>query len=127
MRDSYRSNLSYAKNLGSAHSGFRHWLYQRFSAVILVVCTFWLFCFTWEVTNTDLIGIIEAIRRPYNMVMLIIFSLSALYHSTLGMQVIIEDYIRFRLFKVFLLFFVQILSIITAAAFLVALVYIIAL
>ena len=124
MRDIYRTNLSYAKNLGSAHSGLRHWMHQRVSSILLVICTCWLFSFSWSVANTDLIGIIDTIRQPYNLVMLVIFTLSALYHSMLGLQVIIEDYIHYRLLKYILLFFIQILSIITAAAFLIVVVYV---
>lgn len=124
MKNKYRSALSIAKNLGSAGSGSSHWWHQRFTAVLLVLFTWWLFCFSWELSGSELSGVVEVIKKPYNVVMLSLFTLIGFYHSVLGMQVVIEDYVHCRAVRLALLLIVQIFSIVTVISFLVAVLYV---
>jgi|APSaa5957512535_1039671.scaffolds.fasta_scaffold192101_2 succinate dehydrogenase / fumarate reductase, membrane anchor subunit len=124
MKNKFRSDLSIAKNLGSAASGSRHWWHQRFTAIILVISTIWLFVFSWELSGLERGGVIEVIKNPYNVIMLSIFTLTGFYHAALGMQVVIEDYVTCRAYRLVMLLIVQIFSIVTAIAFLVAVLYV---
>lgn len=124
MKNKFRSDLSIAKNLGSAASGSRHWWHQRFTAIMLVILTIWLFFFSWQLRNQDLIEVIEVIKNPYNVIMLSIFTLAGFYHAALGMQVVIEDYVTCRAYRLIMLLTVQIFSIVTAISFLVAILYV---
>lgn len=124
MKNKYRSDLSIAKNLGSAASGSSHWWRQRFTAIIMVLITGWLFCFSWSLSGSELTQIIEIIKKPYNIIILALFTICGFYHASLGMQVIFEDYIHYRPMRVALVLFIQIISIITVISFLVAVLHI---
>lgn len=124
MKNKFRSNLSIAKNLGSSHSGSHHWWHQRFTAIMLALSILWLFNFVWSLSESDVANAIEIVQRPYNIIMLSIFTLTGFYHSVLGIQVIIEDYITCRTIKIVMLLFVQIFSIVTSAAFFISTIYV---
>ena len=124
MKNKFRSDLSIAKNIGSADSGAKHWWHQRFTAIIMVLSTFWLFSFTWQLSGAELSGVIEVVKQPCNVIMLSLFTLMGFYHAALGMQVVIEDYVTCRVARLTMLLFVQIFSIVTAIAFLVAVLYV---
>jgi succinate dehydrogenase / fumarate reductase membrane anchor subunit len=120
MKNKFRSDLSVAKNLGSAGSGSKHWWHQRFTAIIMVLSIFWVFSFSWQLSGSELSGVIEAIKQPYNIIMLSLFTLIGFYHAALGMQVVIEDYIPCRAIRLTMLLSLQIFSIVTVIAFLLA-------
>ena len=124
MKNKFRSDLSIAKNIGSAGSGSEHWWHQRLTAIIMVLATFWLFSFAWQLSGSDSNEVIEIVKQPFHVIMLSLFSLIGFYHAALGMQVIIEDYIKCRAFRLIMLICVQIFSIVTVIAFLVAVLYI---
>ena len=124
MKNKFRSDLSIAKNLGSAASGSRHWWHQRFTAIILVISTIWIFVFSWELSGLERGEMLEVIKNPYNVIMLSIFTLTGFYHAALGMQVVIEDYVTCRAYRLVMLLIVQIFSIVTAISFLVAVLYV---
>ena len=112
-----------AKNLGSSGSGLSHWWYQRFTAILLALLTGWLLYFFSALSLAESNMIAEIIRKPYNIIMLLLFTGGALYHGVLGMQVIIEDYVHCIALKLVLLLFVQIFAIITIVSFIVALLH----
>lgn len=124
MKNKYRSDLSKAKNLGSAGSGVSHWWHQRFTAILLTLITGWVFCFSWEIAASELSGIIEVFKKPYHIVMLALFVVIGFYHAALGMQVVIEDYVHCRAVRLVMLLATQIFSIVTALAFIVAVLYV---
>lgn len=124
MKNKFKSDLAIAKNLGSAGSGSKHWWHQRFSAIIMVLVAFWLFSFARQLAGVDSNSVIEIVQRPCNIIMLSLFSLTGFYHAALGMQVVIEDYVTCRAARLMMLLSIQIFSIITAIAFLLAILYV---
>lgn len=124
MKNKFKSDLSIAKNLGSAGSGSKHWWYQRFSSLMLVLVTAWLVTFSWDLGRAETSAIVEILKRPYNIIMLGIFVMSGLYHATLGMQVVIEDYVHCRAARLVTLLLVQVFSIVTAISFLIAVLHV---
>jgi len=124
MKNKYRSGLSKAKNLGSAGSGSGHWWHQRFTAILLTLISVWLFYFSWEISNTTQSEIIEVFKKPYHVLMFTLFVMAGFYHAVLGMQVVIEDYVHCRAARLTLLLIVQIFSIVTALAFILAVIYV---
>jgi succinate dehydrogenase / fumarate reductase, membrane anchor subunit len=124
MKDKFRSELSKAKGLGSASSGSHHWWHQRLTALMLALMAAWLFCFTWSVADQELSGVLNVLQKPYNIIMLSLFILVSFYHASLGMQVVIEDYITCRALRLVLLLCIQLFSILTVISFLVAVLYI---
>jgi succinate dehydrogenase / fumarate reductase membrane anchor subunit len=119
----FRSNLSKPKGLVASGDGTHHWLMQRLSALFLVLLMIWFLQFIYGASSKNIILILQDLQKPYNCCGLALFVLASLYHSVLGMQVIIEDYVANLCMRYSLIIALRIFSIITAAAFLVALFY----
>ncbi len=91
---SLRTPLARARGLGSAKHGVGHFWLQRATAVILVPLTIW---FVWAIaryTGAEYYEVKAFFANPINASLMLIFVLTGLYHMTLGVQVIIEDYIH---------------------------------
>lgn len=123
MEDRYRSPASKAKGLGSGHSGLHHWMHQRFTSVLMLFFIGWNVQLIASINAVDLSQAIEIIKKPYNILVIALFILTVFYHATLGMQIIIEDYTHCRFMRIFLLTLIKIVSIITVASMIVALLY----
>lgn len=124
-RSSTKSALAKAKGLGSAGSGSHHWWHIRLTSVFLVILTLWLVTFCWEIGGyRELSSILSVTQKPRNVLMLSLFAILVFYHSFLGMQVVIEDYVNCRALRLFLIVFIQLFSVITASAFVVSAMYI---
>jgi len=118
-----RTDLARAKGLGSAKSGSHHWLYQRITAIILVICSIWLVFFIKCASSQNLPDLTLMLTKPYNIVPLGILVVTSFYHAMLGMRVVIEDYISCIKLRSVLIIILQIFCIITISAFIVALFY----
>ncbi|MGB5491571.1 MAG: succinate dehydrogenase, hydrophobic membrane anchor protein [Woeseiaceae bacterium] len=91
---SLRTPLGRVLGLGSAKDGTSHWWGQRVSAIALVFLGLW---FAWSLATTPDFGhaaVVAEIGRPLNSVLLLLLSVTLAYHSYLGVQVVIEDYIH---------------------------------
>jgi succinate dehydrogenase / fumarate reductase membrane anchor subunit len=91
---SLRSPLGRALGLGSAKSGFGHWWGQRLSAVALVPLGLWFAFSMVGLASTDYWAVASWAGAPLHAILLILFLASLLYHSSLGLQVVIEDYVH---------------------------------
>ena len=67
--------------------------------------------------------IINIMQHPYNILLLSLFTINLYYHATLGLQIVVEDYLHVRIKKILLLFLINALSIVTSAAVVIALLY----
>lgn len=85
--------------LGSAGKGTGHFVAQRVSAIaLLLLGTWFLYCmFTME--SFAFLEVRRFVGEPWNGVLLILLSVTLAYHSMLGVQVIIEDYVHTALPK----------------------------
>lgn len=97
----------------------KHWIHQRVSAVALIPLSIWFICF---ITRSG--SIIEKLHNPINSILVTLFSMCAIYHSTLGMQVIIEDYISKKCMRIFLIYLMQITSLFTLITLILSLLHI---
>ena len=91
---SLRSPLGRVLGLGSAKDGTSHWWGQRVSGGAMVVLGLW---FAWSLATMSGFSHAEAvafISQPLNVVLLLLLSVTMAYHSYLGVQVVIEDYIH---------------------------------
>lgn len=88
-----RSPLGHARGLGSAKDGTHHFWVQRVSAVALVPLALWFVFSIAQLPVADYEHVKWWIGYPAIAVTLVLFIASALYHSMLGVQVVIEDYV----------------------------------
>lgn len=89
---SYRSPLGRARGYGSAKQGTHHFWVQRVSAVALIPLTLWL-VFSLAHLPSDYEAVRWWMHAPSVAIALTLFIATALYHSLLGVQVVIEDYV----------------------------------
>jgi succinate dehydrogenase / fumarate reductase membrane anchor subunit len=90
----YRTPLKRARGLGSAKEGVTHWWRQRLTALALVPLVVWLVYSLAVMAGTDYAAFVDWLSRPYAAVALVIFVAVLYYHSALGLQVVIEDYVH---------------------------------
>lgn len=100
---SLRAPLGRVLGLGSAHLGSHHWIVQRSTAVALVALTLWFVLSIVRLPLGDHALVAAWIARGVNPVLLILLALVAAWHSKLGVQVVIEDYVHGKHAKIALL------------------------
>lgn len=91
---SLRSPLGRVLGLGSAKSGFHHWWGQRLSAAALAPLGLWFAFSLAGLPGMDYGTVAAWIAAPLHAILLILLLLTLLYHSSLGLQVVIEDYVH---------------------------------
>lgn len=92
--DVMRSPLGRARGLGGARSGSVHWWAQRVTALALVPLSLWFICVALRLTGASHEQVHAWISGPLPMVLLIALVLASFYHLALGMQIVLEDYVR---------------------------------
>ena len=88
-----KSALNQVLGLGSARGGVGHWWHQRLTAVALIPLGLW---FALSLPGLDLgshAALVAWIREPLTAILLALFAVCVVYHSWLGVQVVLEDYI----------------------------------
>lgn len=109
-----RNPLANAHNHGSAGDGVSHWWAQRFSAILMIGLVGWLIWAMVVLVGASHAEAVAWLGRPFHASMAILFVLVAIYHSRLGLQVIIEDYVHQRVVEVVLHVAVKTLAIVGA-------------
>ena len=93
-KSSLRSPLGQARGLGSAKSGVDHWWAQRVTAVALIPLALWFVFSIACLAGEDAATVTAWVAQPFNAVLTLLFLLALFYHSELGCQVVIEDYVH---------------------------------
>lgn len=115
--------LKKAKGLGSGHNGTEHFIAQRSTAVILIILAlYFLYAIVRLVGAHDYHHLIAWFANPFNSGMLIAFILAGFYHATLGVQVVIEDYVHLEKLKWLSLIAVRGLALICATTAVIAII-----
>lgn len=96
---SFRSDLSRARGLGSAKEGAHHWWLQRVTAIAMVPLVVWFVIALIGLQGADYDAMVAWLGAPINAVLMVLFVGAAFYHASLGVQVIIEDYVSHELYR----------------------------
>ncbi|MSQ69189.1 MAG: succinate dehydrogenase, hydrophobic membrane anchor protein [Gammaproteobacteria bacterium] len=91
---SLRSDLGRVKGLGSAKAGVHHWRLQRLTALALVPLSLWFVASLMCVFKASHAEVVQWVAQPHVTVLLLALSIALFWHLTLGVQVVIEDYVR---------------------------------
>jgi len=88
------SPLGRAIWLGSAKEGVEHWWRERVTAIGLVPLTLWFVAAIVAHSGSDYATIVAWLKTPFTMLMMVLLLVFLFYHTALGLQVIIEDYVH---------------------------------
>jgi succinate dehydrogenase / fumarate reductase membrane anchor subunit len=77
----------------TAKSPVGHWWYQRVSALALVPLSLWLIAFFNQALHAPYRETVLWLSAPANALAVLAWTLAAVYHAALGVQVIVEDYV----------------------------------
>ena len=93
-RGEFRTPLKQARGLGSAKDGTGHFLWQRVTAIALVLAGAWLLGLLLSLRGADYAHARMLVADPLNATILVAFLVAAFWHAKLGLQVVIEDYVH---------------------------------
>jgi succinate dehydrogenase / fumarate reductase membrane anchor subunit len=93
-KHAYRTPLKQARGLGSAKDGTGHFLWQRVTAIAVVLAGAWLLGLFFSLASADYGHARLLVADPLNASILVAFLVAAFWHAKLGLQVVIEDYVH---------------------------------
>ncbi len=111
-----RSPLSKARGLGSAKQGAHHFWVQRVSALALIPLSLWFVFSLAQIGSAGFAAVHHWVAAPSVAVALVLFVAITAYHSALGVQVVIEDYVASEAGKLAGLILSKFLHTVVAAA-----------
>jgi succinate dehydrogenase / fumarate reductase membrane anchor subunit len=91
------------EGLGSARAGTLHFWHQRLTAVALIPLSIWFVASALAYVGAEQGAVAAYFARPINAIPMFLFIVAAVYHMSLGLQIIIEDYFHQEGLKIALL------------------------
>ena len=100
---SLRTPLGQVLGRGSAKDGTGHFWGQRVSGIALVLLGLWFAASMLSMPSFLHADVLAFMAAPLNGVLLLLLVSAVAYHSSLGTQVVIEDYVHAHAMKLALL------------------------
>ncbi len=91
---SLRTPLGRVLGRGSAKEGVHHWWVQRVTSVALIPLAVSFVVSLFALPSLDYASVHAWVHQSWTAVLLVLFIGLACWHSKLGMQVVIEDYVH---------------------------------
>ncbi len=85
---------------GTAEGGTKHWWAQRVTAVALLILGGWFLYSIMQLDSFAHSALLAWAGRSFNSIMLLLLSVTLAWHSALGVQVVLEDYVHGSMIKV---------------------------
>ena len=97
---SLQTPLAKARGLGSARDGTHHWWMQRMTALAMIPLVIWFVISVIGLVGSDLETFQGWLSSPFNAIAMVLLVIATFWHATLGIQVVIEDYIASKTVKI---------------------------
>jgi succinate dehydrogenase / fumarate reductase, membrane anchor subunit len=97
---SLRSPIGRVLGLGAAKEGVSHWWSQRVTSVALLLLGLWFVSTLLRMPSFSYEFVVAWIGTPLNSVLLLLLIGTLVYHSQLGVQVVVEDYVHHHGLKI---------------------------
>jgi len=92
--------LSRVLGLGTAKGAAEHWWMQRLTAVALLPLGLWFALSLLGLADFGYATVLAWMQRPFTSILMLLFVVAIGYHSFLGVQVVIEDYVTGKALKI---------------------------
>ncbi len=86
--------LARARGHGSSGGGSHHWRSQRYSSLLLLILSVWVLYIGVSLAGADYATAKASMSSPFHAGMAMLLAGSLFYHTKLGLQVVIEDYVH---------------------------------
>jgi len=92
----FRSPIKEARGLGASHHGTSHWWAQRVTAIGMVPLMLWLVVGLAANAGGTHADAVAWLGHPVNAVIMVVLFGVLFYHASLGLQVVLEDYVSHK-------------------------------
>lgn len=99
----HRTPLARARGLGAAGHGVNHFIVERATSVALIPLCLWAVWGALKIAQNGYLSASDFLHAPVNAVLAVLLVLVAARHTSVGMRVIIEDYIDKKVTRIALL------------------------
>jgi len=89
-----RSQLGRVRGLGAAGTGVGHWWAQRVTAILLLPLSLYFVASVLMLEGASRAGMAAYMGEPWNAVLFLMLIGALFYHLSLGLQVVVEDYVH---------------------------------
>jgi succinate dehydrogenase / fumarate reductase membrane anchor subunit len=97
---SLQTPLHRVEGLGSAKAGTAEFWRQRVTAVALVPLSIWFVWSALALVGGTQENALAFFNDPLNAILMLLFLIAALYHMSIGVQIVIEDYVHQPFLKI---------------------------
>jgi succinate dehydrogenase / fumarate reductase membrane anchor subunit len=113
---SLRSPLGYVLGHGSAREGVHHWWHLRTTSAALAVLGIWFVFAVLTLPDLGRASVAAWLGKPFSAVLMMLFVFATVWHSLLGLQVVVEDYVRGKGARVLVLVLLRFVHVLAGAA-----------
>ena len=113
---SLRSPLGYVLGHGWAREGVHHWWHLRTTSAALAVLGIWFVFAVLTLPDLGRASVAAWLGKPFNAVLMMLFVFATVWHSLLGVQVVVEDYVRGKGARVLVLVLLRFVHVLAGAA-----------
>jgi succinate dehydrogenase / fumarate reductase membrane anchor subunit len=88
------TSIGRVRGLGPAGEGTHHWLMERFTGAGSLLLTVWFAVSLILLPNLNYATVREWLMQPVPATAMALFVIVNIWHARLGMQVVLEDYVK---------------------------------